>query len=87
MNGSLISSAIQFTKESNDISDYNLSVINQAQKTLLFHENTPWVKKEGNEDFDVPIGCFDGAEVCEFVGTYILNQLKDIFQHHSIELY
>ena len=48
--------AIQFAKESIDISDYNLSLINQAQKTLLFHENTSWVKKEGNEDFDVPVG-------------------------------
>ena len=34
-----------------------------ALKTLLFHENTPWVKIEGKEDFDVPMGCFDGAEV------------------------
>ena len=41
----------------------------------------PWSKKEGNEDFDAPTGCFNGAEVCELVGTYILNQLKDYFQH------
>lgn len=34
--------------------------------------------KEGNENFDVPKGCFDGAEVCELVSTYILNQLKDL---------
>ena len=54
---------------------------------LLFHENTPWVKKEGNEDFDIPMGCFDGAEVCKLVGTYILNHLKDTFQHHSVGLY
>ena len=54
---------------------------------LLFHENTPWVKKEGNKDFDIPMGCFDGAEVCKLVGTYILNHLKDTFQHHSVGLY
>ena len=33
------------------------------------------------------MGCFDGSEVCELVGTYILNQLKDTFQHHSVGLY
>ena len=42
----------------------------------------PGSKKEGNEDFDAPTGCFDGAEVFELVGTYILNQLKDCFQHN-----
>ena len=64
-----------------------LSLINQAWKTLLFHENTPWVKKEGNEDYDVPMGCFDGADVSKLVGTYILSQLKGTFQHHSVWLY
>ena len=44
----LFKCALQFVKESTDISDYNLSLINQARKMLLFHENTPWVKEEGN---------------------------------------
>ena len=42
------------------------------------------VQKEGNEDFNVPMGCFGEAEVCEIVGTYILNQIKDTFRHHSV---
>ena len=29
-------------------------------------------KKEGNEDFDVPMGCLDREEVCELVGSDIL---------------
>ena len=29
-------------------------------------------------DFDVPMGCYDGAEVCELVVSYMLNQLKHI---------
>ena len=33
------------------------------------------------------MSCFDGAEVCEPVGTYILNQLKDTFPHYSVGLY
>ena len=56
-----------------------MSLINQSRKTLLFNEKIPWIKKDGSEDFDVPMGCFDGAEVCEMVGTFILNKLKNVF--------
>ena len=52
-----------------------------------YHENTPRLKKEDNEDFDASMGCFDGAKVCELADTYILNQLKDTFQDHSVGLY
>ena len=41
--------------------------------TLLFQQFEPWVKKTGNEDFDVPMGCYDGAEVCELAPIYYLN--------------
>ena len=82
----LFKSAIWFAKESIDITHYNLSLINQAWKTLLFHKNTPWVNKEGNKDFGVPRGCFDCAQVCELVRTFILNQLNGTFQNHSVGL-
>ena len=42
----LFKSAIQFARELIDISDCDLSLIYQARKTLLFHENTPWIKKK-----------------------------------------
>ena len=32
------------------------------------------------EDFDIPMGSFDGAEVCELVGLYLLHLLKDTKQ-------
>ena len=50
----------------------------QSGKTLLFSDGEPGVKKDGEDDFDVPMGCYDGAEVWELVGTYLLNQLKVI---------
>ena len=33
------------------------------------------------------MGCFDGAEVCELVGTFILNKLKNVFQNNTFGLY
>lgn len=40
----------------------------------MFHNNDPWVKKNDDEEFDLPTGCYDVTEVCELVGCYILNQ-------------
>ena len=40
----------------------------------------PCLKKFGNEDFDVPVGCFDGAEVCELVGSFILTSFAVFYR-------
>ena len=44
--------------------DMNNTIMN-SRKAFLQH-------------FDVTEGSFDGAEICELVGLYLLNQLKDI---------
>ena len=33
------------------------------------------------------MGCFDGAEVCDLVGTFIFNKLKNAFQNNTFSLY
>ena len=43
-----------------------------CRKSLLFDNTDIWTKKKGNKDFDVTIGSFEGAEVCDFLGLYIL---------------
>ena len=58
-----------------------------SRKTLLFHDNHPWVKKNGEGDIDVPLGCNDGAEICKTTGCYILHQLGSIINKNSCELY
>ena len=45
------------------------------------------MKKDGKKDFDVPMGCFDGAEICELVGSFILNQLGSVIDKNDIGLY
>ena len=59
----------------------------QSRKTLLFYNDEPWVKKTGDEDFDVTMGCNDGAELCETVGIYMLNKLSNIINRENIGLY
>ena len=59
----------------------------QARKTLLLHDGLPWVKRSGNEDFDVPMGSYDSAEVCKLVGAFLLNNLSDAIDKTSVGLY
>ena len=47
----------------------------------------PWLKKFGNENFDGPTGCFDKAEVCELVSSFILTKLCDVLQGENVELF
>ena len=65
---------INLTKEITSISDEDLDVTMHSRKTLLFHNQEPWVKTEGYDDFDVPIGCYDGAEVCQLVDQILLTK-------------
>ena len=70
----LFQEAINFAKDMVNISDTELSVVKQARKTLLFHDDIPWVKLPRNEEFDVPMGLYDGTEVCELVwGFFLIN--------------
>ena len=59
----------------------------QSRKTLLFQNSEPRVKKLGNENFEVPMCCCDGAELFQLVGSFILNKLTSIFNKSDIGLY
>ena len=61
-------------------------IINYSRKSLLFHENEPWVKKEVDKDFDVTMGSNDGAEISELVGLLMLSKLVHLFQDNSYQV-
>ena len=69
---SLLKEAIEFAKEHVNVEAKDLKTILQARKSLLFNANHTWIKKEGGL-FDVTMGAYDGAEVCELVGTFLLH--------------
>ena len=50
---------------------------------MLFQDTKLWGKKSGTEDFNVPMRCYEGAEVCELLGSYVLNQLKHILKYRD----
>ena len=45
------------------------------------------MKRFGAKDFDVSVECFDGAGVCELVGSLILTKLCDVLQRKNVGLY
>ena len=58
-----------------------------SRKSLLFNNTDIWIKKNRVPDFDVTMGSFDGAELCELVGLYILHILGQKYGKHRIGLY
>ena len=45
-----------------------------------------WIKKKGGL-FDVTMGAYDGAEVCELVGTFLLYTLAQKYPKENMGLY
>ena len=46
-----------------------------------------WAKRGENRSFDVTMGSFDGAEICEIVGPYLLEKLPPLFGKENSGLY
>ena len=46
-----------------------------------------WKKKTAPTCFDVTMGSFDGAELCELVGIYLLSKLLEIILKDQSGLY
>ena len=70
----------------------NIEIIMHSRKAFLFTVNPtlpetsiPWSKKEGL--FDVTMGAPDGAEVCELVGLFLLNEIKSKFPELEFGIY
>ena len=79
----LFNKALKFAKEVIPIADSDLKITKHSQKTLLFHENEPWVKRKGDVNFNVPMGCLDGVEVCDLTALYILSKMKTVFENQN----
>ena len=44
------------------------------------------MKREGNL-FDVTMGAYDGAEVCELVGIFMLNKISEKYNKNDLSVY
>ena len=76
----LLLKALDFANQFDTISSQEKEVIMHSRKSLLFDKNESWAKKGNANLFDVSMGSFDGAEVCELVGLLALSKLKTMGQ-------
>ena len=83
---SLLKEALEFAKQHTRIKKKDIELIMHARKSLLFGIGDTWRKKEGGI-FDVTMGAYDGAEICELVGTYLLSLLGQKCNKENIGLY
>ena len=83
----LLRDALTFARKYVDISDDDMNIIFHSRKSLLFENGKAWMKREKDGLFDVTMGSYDGAEVCELVGAYLLNKLAEHLDKSSTGLY
>ena len=87
----LLENAIEYARSIDGItiSKADEGMILQCRQSFLFSEGEPW-KKKGNKNFDVPMGSYDGAEICELVGLYLLYKMikkNPIFMKERVGIY
>ena len=70
-----LKNTIQFAAEHTDINKKNLEMTFYVGKSLLFYSNRPWIKRD-SDAFDVTMGVYDGAEISELVGIFMLSLLS-----------
>ena len=82
----LLIEALEFTKQYVTIKSKNREIIFHARKSFLYNEGEPWIKKQSN-NFDVTMGSYDGAEVSELIGIFMLSLIANKYSLNNIRLY
>ena len=82
----LLTKALQYAQTVTKMNQTEVEIIFHSRKALISNNSECWVKKSG-ELFDVTVGAYDGAEVCEILGLYLLSKIHKIFHISYIGLY
>ena len=72
----LLNKSIAYANSFTKTEDNAINAIKLARKSLLFNKDGTWVKKGDDTLFDVIMGSFDGAEISELIGLYLLDKLS-----------
>ena len=82
----LLIKAIDLAAKLVNIANKDKVIIKHARKSLLYGNSEPGMKKDSGL-FDVMIGAYDGAEVCELVEKFLLHKLSLKYNKNNIGLY
>ena len=83
----LLDKAICWARTITPITDQQEKIIKHARTSFLFSNNDTWIKQNSKSLFDVMMCSYDGAEICDLAGLYILNVLTNEFGKERVGLY
>ena len=83
----LLSRAISYARTIITIEDKVIDAIKFARNRYYLAKKEPGSKEVKNPSFDVTMGSFDGAEICEIVGIYLLKKLSPLLGKENFGLY
>ena len=82
----LMSKVLDWAERYVQITQEEREIIMKSRKSFLYTGDTPWVKK-GEKNFDVGMGAFDGAECCDLIGLFLLDQITNRIKEIESGLY
>ena len=85
INENLFTKTIQFAEKHTTINETQKRILLNARQSLLHFDNSTWVKQNGI--FDVTMGAYDGAQISDLVGLYILHTIKEKIPEIDFALY
>ena len=79
--------AIEFAKDFTSVSEGDIEIIMHACKSTLINDDQAWEKKDGSGLFDIPMGSYHGAEICDLIGLNILHKIRKAIPDGDFGLY
>ena len=67
------------------ITEEQKKVLRNSRDSLLYHNDRSWQKKTGL--FDVTMGSYDGCELCELIGLFIIDRVNKKHPEINFGLY
>ena len=82
----LLELALDWAREFIDISEEEKNIILESRKSHVVFGGSHWTKKK-SPGFDVPMGGFDSAEICDLVGLFLLSKLEKLNLNVKLGIY
>ena len=83
----LLMKALHFAKQFTPITDEEIDLILHCRKSVLVgKDGSLWIKKD-NANFDVAMGSYDSAEICDLCGLFLLWRIGRLIPELNVGLY
>ena len=83
----ILENVIIFAKTLISTTNLDLRNVKHCRRSLLFSKEEVWKKKSTASCFVITMGSYDGTEMCELVGAYILSHPETIINKNKMGLY